>query len=204
MLTAIPDEATESNKYELKIPVLGSIVGSMSLTSKEIGLTDFSPRDRPPVLIPFMTFRIMVGCGLIMLVVAWFGSYLVVKRRIKRARLVLWLIFLSFPLPFVAILTGWYTAEIGRQPWAVYGVLRTAEAVTPFLTVPAAMSSLILFGAVYSFIFSFGTYYIYRLLRAGPAGAIVSAPLAPAAPNRPMSLAEQPPASIGSYLGAGE
>ena len=85
-------------------------------------------------------------------------------------RLLLWGTFLSFPLPWVAILTGWYTAEVGRQPWTVYGVLRTADAVTPFLTASAAMTSLILFVAVYAFIFSFGTYYIYRLLRAGPAG----------------------------------
>ncbi|WP_199763377.1 cytochrome ubiquinol oxidase subunit I, partial [Bradyrhizobium guangdongense] len=86
-----------------------------------------------------------------------------------RSRLLLWGIFLSFPLPWIAILTGWYTAEVGRQPWTVYGVLRTADAVTPFLTASAATASLILFVAVYAFIFSFGTYYIYRLLRAGPA-----------------------------------
>ena len=128
MLIAIPDSATETNSYEISIPVLGSIIGSTSLTSKEVGLADFPPKDRPPVLIPFVTFRIMVGCGLVMLGLAWFGSYLSFRRRIERNRLVLWLIFLSFPLPFIAILTGWYTAEVGRQPWTVYGVLRTADA----------------------------------------------------------------------------
>jgi cytochrome bd-type quinol oxidase subunit 1 len=92
------------------------------------------PQDRPPVVIPFFTFRIMVGCGLIMLAVAWLGSYLSLKNRIERNRFVLWLVFLSFPLPFIAVLTGWYTAEVGRQPWVVYGVLRTADAMTPFLT----------------------------------------------------------------------
>lgn len=203
VLIALPDEATESNRYAISIPVLGSIIGSMSTTSKEIGLTDFKPQDRPSVLIPFFTFRIMVGCGLIMLAVAWSGSYLVFKRRIRHARLMLWLVFLSFPLPFVAILTGWYTAEIGRQPWAVYGMLRTADAVTPFLTVPAALTSLILFAAVYSFIFSFGTCYLYRLLRAGPAGATIVSPLAPV-PNRPMSFADGPSVAAPTYLSAGE
>src|ERR1700737_4671692 len=139
VLIALPDPATESNKYEIKIPVLGSIIGSLSLTSKEVGLTSFPVQDRPPVLIPFLTFRIMVGCGFVMLVLAWLGSYLSLKRRIERSRLLLWLVFLSFPLPFVAILTGWYTAEVGRQPWVVYGALRTADAVTPFLTAGAAM-----------------------------------------------------------------
>jgi cytochrome d ubiquinol oxidase subunit I len=192
VLIGIPDSATETNKYEIKVPVLGSIIGSMSLTSKEVGLSDFSPRDRPPVLIPFISFRIMVGCGLIMLALAWLGSYLSLRHRLERYRLLLWAVFLSFPLPFVAILTGWYTAEVGRQPWAIYGLLRTADAVTPFLTAPAAMISLVLFGAIYVFIFSFGTFYIYRLLRAGPSRLAVQPPYA-AAPNRPMSLAEQAP-----------
>src|SRR5246127_4887002 len=197
VLIALPDPATESNKYEIKIPVLGSIIGSMSLTSKEVGLTDFAPQDRPPVLIPFVTFRIMVGCGLVMLALAWIGSYLSLRNRIDRHRLVLWLVFLSFPLPFIAILTGWYTAEVGRQPWTVYGVLRTADAMTPFLTAPAATTSLILFGAVYVFIFSFGAYYIYRLLHAGPSQSAVE-PAHHATPKRPVS--HPPP----TYITAGE
>src|SRR5712671_6895496 len=138
VLIAIPDPAAETNRYEIKVPVLGSIIGSMSLTSKEIGLTDFPPENRPPVLIPFFTFRIMVGCGLVMLALAWIGSYLCRTDRIARSRLLLWCIFLSFPLPFIAILTGWFTAEVGRQPWTVYGVLRTADSLTPFLTARAA------------------------------------------------------------------
>src|SRR5882757_7009258 len=161
VLFAIPDPASETNLYEIKIPVLGSIIGSMSLTSKEVGLTSFPPQDRPPVAIPFFTFRIMVGCGLIMLGLAWLGSYLSLNHRLERNRLLLWLIFLSFPLPFIATLTGWYTAEVGRQPWVVYGVLRTADAMTPFLTTRAATISLVIFCAVYVFIFSFGTFYIY-------------------------------------------
>jgi cytochrome d ubiquinol oxidase subunit I len=193
VLVGIPDPAIEANKYEIKIPVLGSIIGSMSLTSREVGLTDFPSQDRPPVLIPFLAFRVMVGCGLIMLALAWFGSYLDLKHRLERYRLLLWSVFLSFPLPFIAILSGWYTAEVGRQPWAIYGRLRTADAMTPFLTAPAAMTSLVLFGAIYVFIFSFGTFYIYRLLRAGPSPQAIQ-PSHGAAPNRPMSLAGQAPA----------
>jgi cytochrome bd ubiquinol oxidase subunit I len=189
VLIAIPNEATQSNHYEIKIPVLGSLIGSMSLTSKEVGLTDFPPQDRPPVLIPFFAFRIMVGCGLVMLALAWAGTYLAVKDRLEQNRLLLWCIFLSFPLPWIAILTGWFTAEVGRQPWTVYGVLRTADALTPFLTTRAATISLCVFCAVYSFIFGFGVFYIYRLLRAGPVGKLVLPPVA-ATPNRPMSVVE--------------
>ena len=122
------------------------------------------------MLIPFLTFRIMVGCGLIMLGLALARLLADLRIAFERNRSLLWCIFLSFPLPFIATLAGWYTAEVGRQPWVVYGVLRTAEAMTPFLTTHAASISLILFCAVYTFIFSFGTFYIYRLLRAGPAG----------------------------------
>jgi cytochrome bd ubiquinol oxidase subunit I len=142
----------------------------------------------------------MVGCWLVMLVVAWVGSFLIHKGRIEQNRPLLWATFLSFPLPFVAILTGWYTAEVGRQPWVVYGVLRTADAMTPFLTAREAGVSLAVFCAIYTFIFAFGIYYIYRLLRAGPAGYLVEPPSA-AHPKRPMSLADRPRSTETTYAG---
>ena len=188
VLIAIPDEASESNKYAVSIPVLGSLIGSMSLDSKEVGLTSFPRQDRPPVLIPFFTFRIMVGCGLIMLAVAFIGSYLSLAGMIDRYRLFLWATFLSFPLPFIATWTGWFTAEVGRQPWAVYGLLRTADAMTPFLTAQAAAISLVIFGIIYTFIFAFGIFYIYRLLRTGLVRPMLK-PASAAVPNRPLSLA---------------
>jgi cytochrome bd ubiquinol oxidase subunit I len=193
VLLAIPDSASETNKYAISVPILGSLIGSMSLHSKEVGLTDFPPANRPPVVIPFFTFRIMVGCGVAMLLLAWVGTYLSRKGRIEQSRLLLSLTFLSFPLPFIATLTGWFTAEVGRQPWAVYGLLRTADAVTPFLTARTALTSLIVYCAVYTFIFAFGIYYIYRLLRAGPAGG-AAVPPAEATPRRPMSIVDKAPA----------
>ena len=189
VLLAIPDSASETNKYAISVPILGSLIGSMSLDSKEVGLTDFPRADRPPVVIPFFTFRVMVGCGLAMLLLAWIGTYLSRKGRIEQNRLLLSLTFLSFPLPFIATLTGWFTAEVGRQPWTVYGLLRTADAVTPFLTARTALISLIVYCAVYTFIFSFGIFYIYRLLRAGPSGRLVEQPAA-ASPRRPLSIAD--------------
>jgi cytochrome d ubiquinol oxidase subunit I len=188
VLIGIPDAATQSNHYAISVPILGSLIGSMSLTSKEVGLTDFPPQDRPPVVIPFFSFRIMVGCGVALLALAWIGSYLSFRRRLERNRLLLWAIFCSFPLPFIAILTGWFTAEVGRQPWTVYGLLRTSEAVTPFLTVREALASLVLFCSLYAFLFIFGTYYVHQLLRTGPVDRLVMPPV-DAIPNRPMSLA---------------
>jgi cytochrome d ubiquinol oxidase subunit I len=203
VLIAIPDEATESNNFEIKVPLLGSLIGSMSLTSKEVGLTDFPQRDRAPVLIPFLAFRIMVGCGLVMLVLAWFGFYEVIRDRIEEQRWLLWLVFISFPLPFIAILTGWFTAEVGRQPWVVYGLLRTADAVTPFLTARQATISLATFCVIYTLIFAFGIIYINRLLHAGPVGHLVEPPIT-AVPNRPMSLAGRGLISDAGLVGGGE
>src|SRR5208337_387570 len=186
VLLAWPDVANKRNLFAITLPApLGSLIDSDSLAAAEVGLDSIPPENRPPVLIPFFAFRVMVGCGLVMLAIAWIGSYLGARRRIERNRPLLWLTFLSFPLPFIAIVTGWFTAEVGRQPWTIYGLLRTADAVTPFLTTRAAMISLVVFCAVYVFIFAFGIFYIYRLLRDGPIGHLP--PLA-ASPNRPMSV----------------
>ena len=105
-----------------------------------------------------------------------------------RQRALLWAVFACFPLPFAATLTGWFTAEVGRQPWTVYGLLRTADAMTPFLTTRAATLSLAIFCATYVFIFAFGIYYIYKLLRQGPTAHLSHNPPS-ALPNRPLSLA---------------
>jgi cytochrome bd ubiquinol oxidase subunit I len=203
VLIAIPDPGAERNYYEIKIPVLGSLIGSMSFDSKEVGLTDFPPQDRPPMIVPFFAFRIMVGCGLVMLLLAWIGCYLSVKGSIEQNRLLLWATFLSFPLPFIAILTGWFTAEVGRQPWTVYGVLRTADSITPFLTTAAAMISLVVLCALYTFIFAFGVFYIHQLLRAGPVGLLARPPAA-AIPNRPMSVVDEPVTVSPLRVGEGE
>src|SRR4029450_11202740 len=134
VLFAIPGGARDRNLFAIEIPRLGSFIASGNWTAREIGLETFPPQDRPPVLIPFFGFRIMVGMGLIMLAVSWFGTFLRFRGRLEAARWFLWGTFLAFPTGFIAILTGWYTAEVGRQPWVVYGLLRTKDAVTPSLT----------------------------------------------------------------------
>ena len=204
VLLAWPDEQNQRNLFAITLPPpFGSLIDSDSLTAGEVGMDSIPLQDRPPMIIPFFTFRIMVGCGLVMLLLAWVGSYLSVKGSLEENRLLLWAIFLSFPLPFIAILTGWFTAEVGRQPWTVYGVLRTADSVTPFLTARAATISLIVFCVIYAFIFSFGVFYIHRLLRAGPEERLVRAPAA-AVPNRPMSVVDEAITVNSLHTGVGE
>jgi len=204
VLLAWPDAENHRNLFAITLPApVGSLIDSDSLSAAEVGLESIPPANRPPVLIPFFSFRIMVGCGVIMLLIAWIGSYLNHKGHLEQNRPLLWVTFMSFPLPFIAILTGWFTAEVGRQPWAVYGVLRTARALTPFLTTETAAISLVVFGALYIFIFSFGAFYIHRLLRAGPVGPLVLSPKA-AVPNRPMSVVHEQDAAEVFHVAAGE
>ncbi len=187
ILIAWPDSRTERNLFEVSVPYLGSLIGSMSLTSKELGITSFAPENRPPVVIPFFAFRIMVGCGLLMLAVAWVGTWLSFSERILRARMFLTATFLSFPLGFIATLTGWFTAEVGRQPWVVYGQLRTADAVTPFLAAHEVALTFVGIASIYALIFGFGVLYIYRLLRSGPIPA-AEISLYATNPKRPLSI----------------
>jgi cytochrome d ubiquinol oxidase subunit I len=169
VLMAIPDPWAERNLFPIEVPKLGSFIASGDWTAKEIGLEAFPPDDRPPVIIPFFAFRIMVGMGLIMVAISWTGVVLIWRGLLESTRWFLWAAFLSFPTGFVAVLCGWYTAEVGRQPWVVYHILRTEDAITPSLTGGVALFSLIAYVVVYAVIYSFGLTYIYRLLRRGPA-----------------------------------
>ena len=171
VLMAIPDPWTQRNLFAIEVPRLGSFIASGNWDAKEIGLDGYPPEDRPPVVIPFFAFRLMAGMGLIMLAVSWFGAWLAWRGQLDRTRWFLWVAFLSFPTGFVAVLCGWFTAEVGRQPWVVYGLLCTKDAVTPSLTTGDVLFSLLVYVTVYAVIYAFGFYYIYRLLRDGPAAA---------------------------------
>ncbi|MEA1049136.1 cytochrome ubiquinol oxidase subunit I [Lamprobacter modestohalophilus] len=172
LLFAWPDIAAERNRFEIAVPYLGSFVDQGNFTAEEPGIVTVPAEDRPPFLIPFYGFRIMVGLGLVMLAISWVGLWLTLRGRFRRPRpgprWFLWATFLAWPSGFIAVLTGWLTAEVGRQPWVVFDVMRTAEAVTPSLSSGAALTSLVAYLSVYALIFSAGTLYLYRLLRAGP------------------------------------
>jgi cytochrome d ubiquinol oxidase subunit I len=194
VILAIPDEHNEANRWQLSVPVLGSLIATMKWNSKEVGLTNFPRSERPPVLIPFVAFRIMVGCGLLMLFLSWYGSLLAARGRLFHKRWLLWIIFLSFPLGFIATLTGWFTSEVGRQPWTVYGQLKTADSLTPSLHTPEVAFSLLLFGAIYLLIFVAGMTYIYRLLCVGPGSAALIS--GNTNPKRPLSVPGESPGLI--------
>jgi cytochrome d ubiquinol oxidase subunit I len=188
VLIALPDPFEERNLFAIEIPRLGSFIASGNWTAREIGLETFPPEDRPPVIIPFFAFRVMVGMGLIMLAVSWFGTFLRWRGRLESTRWFLWVAFLSFPSGFIAVLAGWFTAEVGRQPWVVYGLLRTKDAVTPSLTTVDVLFSLACYVIAYATIYV-GLFFIHRLLRDGPRRD--ASDRAKMTPSRPLAVAMQ-------------
>ena len=197
-LIAIPDSRAERNLFAISVPKLGSFVASGNFTAREIGLETVPREDRPPVVIPFLGFRVMVGMGLLMLAISWLGNILRLRGRLETTRWFLWGTFLAFPTGFIAILTGWFTAEVGRQPWVVYGVLRTKDAVTPSLVTGDVLFSLLTYIMVYGLFISFGFYYIYKLLRNGP--TVTATPISSATPNRPLAFADDAASATGSQM----
>ena len=191
VLFAWPDQAAETNRYEVSVPKLGSVIITHSLDGEIRGLKEWPPELRPPVAPVFFAFRVMVGIGTLMLITAiwsalrWRAGKLVASKALLR----LWMCM--SPAGFIAVLAGWYTTEIGRQPYVVYGLLRTSQAASA-IDAGSVLTSLIVFASVYLFVFIAGTYYLLKLLRRGPqpVGEALLHPEKTAL--RPFSLPEEP------------
>ncbi|MGH6943321.1 MAG: cytochrome ubiquinol oxidase subunit I [Geminicoccaceae bacterium] len=168
ILFAWPDMAAEANRYELAIPKLGSVILKHDPNGRVEGLKEWAPADRPYVPLVFFAFRVMVGLGLIMLAMGVVSLWLRWRGRLYRTRWFLRACIVCIPIGFVALLAGWIVTETGRQPWVVYGFLRTVEAATPAITAGALVTSLAAFVIVYGLIFPAGVYYMVRLVRRGP------------------------------------
>jgi cytochrome bd ubiquinol oxidase subunit I len=186
-LFAIPDEKAETNRYELSVPDLGSLILTHDLNGMVRGLKDWPADQRPPVAIPFFAFRIMVGIGLLMLALIVASWWLRARRRLFVANWFLRVCMLASPLGFLAVLAGWTTTEVGRQPWTVYGLLRTTDSVSPSLTGVDVILSLIGYGVVYLIMFPFGIAVMARIVRNGPVEpSIEPNPVEAGRPQRPV------------------
>jgi len=169
-LFGLPDQESATVRYPIAIPKLGSLILHHSLDAPVEGLITVPREEWPPVAIVFWSFRIMVGLGLLMITL---GAVALVAR--LRGRLYDWrnlhrFALLMGPAGFVAVIAGWVTTEVGRQPYTVYGLLRTAESVSP-LDAPAVAASLIAFIVVYFTVFSIGAWYMLRLMAHPPVPA---------------------------------
>ncbi|MCG3747421.1 cytochrome ubiquinol oxidase subunit I [Vibrio cincinnatiensis] len=147
LLFAWPDEATRSNHFEIGIPKLASLILTHELDGEIVGLNAFAP-DHPPVKPLFFGFRIMVGMGILMLMVSWYGAWRYIRRRSLPKPYLYGVVAMTFS-GWIATLAGWYVTEIGRQPWLVNGVLRTSDAVTTVASSSVAFS-LTLYLVVYA------------------------------------------------------
>jgi len=162
-----PDMQAETTRYKVEIPRLGSLILTHSWDGQIPALSSFPPDERPNSTIIFWTFRVMVGLGLLMIALALWGNWLRRAGRLYVSRPFLRCALAMSPAGLAALLAGWYTTEIGRQPWIVYGLQRTADAVSPHTTGEVGFT-LALFVAVYLAVFGAGTAYGLRLLAAGP------------------------------------
>jgi cytochrome d ubiquinol oxidase subunit I len=191
ILFALPDQAAAANRYELAVPKLGSLILTHDPDGVVRGLEEWPPEDRPYVPIVFWAFRLMVGIGLIMLAIGLISLVLRRGGRLYDARWFLRACVACLPLGFIALLAGWVTTEVGRQPWVVYGLMRTADGVSPAVTAGAVGSSLLAFVIVYGLIFPAGVYYMVRLVRRGPE------PFQEGPPTRPEHRSARRPLAAG-------
>jgi len=165
-LFSLPDEANERNIIEIgPIPGMLSLLAFHSMDAEVKGLKDFPPDERPPVLIIFASFKIMVGLGFYFALVTSIGWLR--KNRLMESPWYLKLMLYSIPLPYIAILLGWTVAEVGRQPWIVYGIMKTADAVSPIAASQVAVS-LAAFILVYGLLGVAAFYLIIKNARKGP------------------------------------
>lgn len=192
-LFAIPDESTESNRFAIDVPYLGSLILTHSLDGEVKGLKDFPAADRPPVAIPFFAFRIMVGIGLLMLAMVALSWWLRLRDRLYDSDWYLRACLVMGPLGFIAVIAGWTTTEVGRQPWTVYGLMRTADSVPPSLTGGDVLISLLGYMAVYLIIFPAGITVMLRMIRKGPApGPEADSPIESGRPANPTLIQVHP------------
>jgi len=168
ILFGIPDDRAEVTRYAIEIPKLGSLILAHDPDAVIQGLKAFPPDQRPNALIPFFTFRIMVGLGVLMLLVGLWSLWARWRKTLYDSKWLHRAALLMGPSGFVAVLAGWYTTEVGRQPYTVYGLLRTSDSLSN-VDAEAIGASLIAFIIVYFIVFGAGTFYILRLMYRMPA-----------------------------------
>jgi cytochrome d ubiquinol oxidase subunit I len=166
-LFGIPNDDEQRLDYAVGIPGLGNLIFEKPLDKPVMGLDTIPDEEQPPVGIVFWSFRIMVGLGFLMLGLGAWSAWARWKGRLFDAPWLHRACILMGPTGFIAVLAGWITTEVGRQPYTVYGLLRTSDSLAP-IDAPAVAASLIAFIIVYFFVFGAGTYYILRMMNKRP------------------------------------
>lgn len=190
LLFAIPDKENQTNHFEVGIPRLASLILTHDLDGEVPGLNEVPIEEQPPVGIVFWAFRIMVGLGMLMVVVAVTGLLLRKGKRYATKHWYLNTLRLMAVAPFIAVLAGWFVTETGRAPWLIYQQVSHADGITPSLTGGMALFTLIGYITVYAMIFTAGLYYLMRVLRTGVEQPNYEYERPGKRPKRPFSVAD--------------
>jgi len=188
LLFGIPDMKAERTDDAIALPLLGSLILTHRLDGRVPGLKDFAPRDRPNATVLFFSFRLMVGLGLLMLTLGVLGLLARWRRRFYDSRALHRFALAMAPAGFLALLSGWVTTEVGRQPYTIYGVLRTADSVSP-IALPGIATSMLVFVVVYFIVFGAGIAILLRLMGSEPH------------PGEPGPNAREPTRTAGTHPG---
>ena len=167
ILFGVPDIEAETTRYKIEIPKLGSLLLTHTRDGQFPGLKEFPPEDRPNSTVVFWSFRVMVGLGMLMILLGLCALVMHLRGRLHSSKPLLRFALAMGPAGLIAILAGWITTEVGRQPWVVYGVMRTKDAVSAHSFEQLAIS-LAIFVVVYFFVFGAGTVYLLRIIGKGP------------------------------------
>jgi len=168
LLFAWPDQKERKNHFEIGIPGGASYILKGDPNAELKGLNEF-PDHAPPVAVVFVSFRVMVGLGVLMILVGIISTIYYFSGKLFETSWLHRVWIAMSPSGFIALLAGWFVTEVGRQPWSVYGVVRTAESVSPAILGPQVTWSLAAFVVMYTFVFGAGIYYIFKLIRKGMA-----------------------------------
>ncbi|MGZ5454010.1 MAG: cytochrome ubiquinol oxidase subunit I [Candidatus Aminicenantales bacterium] len=172
----IPDEKNERTLLAVRIPKMLSMLVHLDPGGRVLGLDEFPKDERPPVLLPFAGYHLMILFGLLFILMGVWGVWLQARKKLATSRAYLKLVLFAVPLPYLANETGWIAAEVGRQPWAVFRVLRTSEAVSTVVPAGNILFSIVVFSLIYALIGVAGLTIILRTIRGGPGEPVAGAP----------------------------
>ncbi|MFZ2101134.1 MAG: cytochrome ubiquinol oxidase subunit I, partial [Oricola sp.] len=167
ILFGLPNQVEKRVDYAVEIPKLSSLILKHDLNAPLAGLDTVPDEEQPPVAVVFWSFRVMVGLGFAMLGIGLWSLYARMRGGLPEARWLQRAAVVMTPAGFVAVLAGWITTEVGRQPYTVYGLLRTADSLSP-IDAPAVSASLAAFVVVYFLVFGAGVFYLLRLMAKPP------------------------------------
>lgn len=168
LLFGIPDEENETVRAAIRIPGLLSLMAFGRLDAEVKGLKAFPKDERPPLTLTFYPFHLMVALGMYFIFLPALGLLLLWKKKLYESRIFMALAVATIPLPIVANELGWITAEVGRQPWIVYRLLRTSQAFSPTVTAAEVLFSIAMFSLIYILLFITWIYLVRKEIRRGP------------------------------------